>query len=70
MGELRENAEPDITVMLLGNKSDLEGRDVKIEAVEDYITTNKLLYLETSALSGQNVDGAFNTLIKCSCPDI
>lgn len=64
LGELRENAEADITVMLLGNKSDLEARDVKMEAVEDYVTANKLLYLETSALSGQNVEEAFNNLIK------
>jgi Ras-related protein Rab-11A len=29
LSELRDNAEPDITIMLLGNKCDLENRDVK-----------------------------------------
>jgi hypothetical protein len=32
--------------------------------VEDFINVNKLLYLETSALSGQNVDESFKSLIK------
>lgn len=70
LSELRDNAEPDITIMLLGNKCDLENRDVKKETVEDFIVQNKLLYLETSALSGQNVDDAFKTLIKCTYPSI
>jgi GTPase SAR1 family protein len=51
--------------MLLGNKSDLvETREVKQEFVEDYVNKNKLLYLETSAANGSNVDEAFNQLIK------
>ena len=29
--ELRENADPDITIMLLGNKLDMEERAVKME---------------------------------------
>ena len=41
--------------MLLGNKSDLDGRQVKMDTVEDYVNKNKLLYMETSAMTGQNV---------------
>ena len=52
--------------MLVGNKSDLaESREVKEELVEDYVVKNKLFYLETSAATGNNVNEAFNTLIKC-----
>jgi GTPase SAR1 family protein len=43
---LRENAEQKITVMLVGNKSDLvDMREVKAELVEDYVDKNKLYYL-------------------------
>ena len=42
--------------MLLGNKSDLDERAVKFEEVEDFVKENKLLYLETSAMSGENVN--------------
>lgn len=65
LGELKENAESRIQVMLVGNKSDLaESREVKEELVEDYVNKNKLFYLETSAATGNNVNEAFNTLIK------
>lgn len=49
--------------MLLGNKSDLENRDVKRETIEDFVKENNLLYMETSALSGANVSEAFNSLM-------
>jgi hypothetical protein len=43
---LKENADANIAIMLLGNKLDLaESREVKHEAVEDYINKNRLLYL-------------------------
>lgn len=46
LGELRDNAEPRITIMLVGNKSDLaELREVKPDLVEDYVNKNKLCYL-------------------------
>ncbi len=46
LGELRDNADPGITVMLIGNKSDLaDMREVKSESIEDYVNLNKLSYL-------------------------
>jgi small GTP-binding protein len=64
LAELKENADPDITMMLLGNKSDLEERCLKVEEVEEFVAENKLLYLETSAKTGENVSHAFQNLIK------
>ena len=62
---MKENAEPRIKVMLVGNKSDLaDSREVKEEHVEDYVNKNELYYLETSAATGSNVNEAFNKLIK------
>ena len=67
LGELRDNAEARITVMLVGNKSDLaEMRDVKHEVIEDYVNQNRLFYLQTSAATGHNVNEAFTQLIKCN----
>lgn len=46
LGQLKDNAEPRITVMLVGNKSDLaEMREVRQELIEDYVNQNRLLYL-------------------------
>ena len=45
--------------MLLGNKCDLEERDVSDEAIENYVSLNKLIYMETSALNGHNIEEAF-----------
>ena len=42
--------------MLLGNKYDLDERDVSDEAIDDYVSLNKLMYMETSALNGYNID--------------
>lgn len=46
LAELKDNAEARITVMLVGNKSDLvELREVKQELIEDYVNQNRLFYL-------------------------
>jgi Ras-related protein Rab-11A len=46
LAELKDNAEPRITVMLVGNKADLtELREVKHESIEDYVNQNHLFYL-------------------------
>jgi GTPase SAR1 family protein len=64
LAELRDNSEPIITIMLIGNKSDLNARDVKRDAIYDFVTINKLLYQEASALSGDNVEKCFGLLIE------
>lgn len=50
--------------MLLGNKSDLKNRDIKNEDIEKFIINHKLCYMETSAFSGENVENAFNNIIR------
>ena len=44
MSELREHALHDITIMVCGNKSDLEEKGVSAEEVENFMFENKLLY--------------------------
>ncbi|KAL2890912.1 Ras-related protein RABB1b [Ceratocystis lukuohia] len=69
LADLRQIAEPDIVVVLVGNKADLtveEGgngngkREVTRAEAEAWARANDILeYVETSAKSGENVESAF-----------
>lgn len=67
LNDLRQIAEPDIVVVLVGNKADLassDGEDNKREVTraeaEEWARRNGVLeYVETSAKSGENVERAF-----------
>ncbi|KAH6885854.1 P-loop containing nucleoside triphosphate hydrolase protein [Thelonectria olida] len=65
LNDLRQIAEPDIVVILVGNKADLthqedNKREVTREEAEDWARRNGVLeYVETSAKSGENVEKAF-----------
>ncbi|XP_030548034.1 ras-related protein RABA3-like [Rhodamnia argentea] len=64
--ELRAHANHSIVIMLIGNKADLAGdmRAVPIENAVDFAQDQGLFFSETSALSGDNVDGAFLRLLE------
>lgn len=64
MKELRDNTDPNLVIMLIGNKSDLQNRSVDIESAKQYAEKNNLLFFETSALQKTNVDEAFQQLIS------
>lgn len=62
--ELRENADDNVAVGLIGNKSDLAHlRAVPTEEAKNFALENQLLFTETSALNSENVDQAFRELI-------
>ena len=62
--ELRENADPNIIVMLVGNKSDLtEYRSISREDGMNFAKLQDFLFLETSAKTSENVNKSFSTLI-------
>lgn len=64
LSDLRENSDADLSIMLVGNKSDLSHlRAVSQEEAAAYATQNSLLFYETSALSSDNVEQAFVNLI-------
>mmetsp|Transcript_75132 Transcript_75132/g.87222 ORF Transcript_75132/g.87222 Transcript_75132/m.87222 type:complete len:216 (-) Transcript_75132:67-714(-) len=64
LNELRDNAEPHIVVMLVGNKSDLKHqRAVKFEDAAAFAEKNGLAFCETSALNASNVETAFTRVI-------
>ncbi|RZC54695.1 hypothetical protein C5167_013547 [Papaver somniferum] len=57
---LRQHANANITIMLIGNKGDLaHRRTVSIEEGEQFARENGLIFMEASAKTAQNVDEAF-----------
>eukprot|EP00461_Guttulinopsis_vulgaris_P004570 UN04572 len=58
--EARQYASPTMTIMLVGNKSDLSNhREVKYEEGQRFAQENGLIFIETSAKTAENVEKAF-----------
>jgi Ras-related protein Rab-2A len=58
--EVRSKADPNCSVILIGNKSDLaENRRVSQSEAEDFAKAHSLSYIEASAANGENVEEAF-----------
>ncbi|KAI8329463.1 ras family-domain-containing protein [Chlamydoabsidia padenii] len=58
--DVREHANPNTVIMVIGNKSDLESkRQVSREEGERFAKENDLFFLEASAKSADNVEEAF-----------
>ncbi|KAG8966860.1 hypothetical protein FRC03_011181 [Tulasnella sp. 419] len=62
--ELRDHADSNIVIMLVGNKSDLKHlRAVTTEESKVFATDNGLSFIETSALDASNVESAFQNIL-------
>ncbi|TCD70610.1 Ras- protein Rab-11A [Steccherinum ochraceum] len=62
--ELRDHADSNIVIMLVGNKSDLKHlRAVPTDEAKSFAAENGLSFIETSALDASNVEGAFQTIL-------
>nr|KYP75734.1 Ras-related protein Rab11A [Cajanus cajan] len=62
--ELRNHADKNIVIILIGNKSDLENqRAVSTEDAKEFAEKEGLFFLETSALEATNVETAFMTVL-------
>ena len=58
--EIKEQAEPNVIVMLIGNKADLHHlRAVSSEEAHNYAEKHNMHFIETSALDAMNVEPAF-----------
>lgn len=69
MEDLRTNAEPDVVILLVGNKEDLAEKDpaarqVYYEAAAEFAKQNGLLFSEASAVTSHNVKHIFETLLQ------
>ena len=66
LDEVRSNSSKNITVILIGNKKDLEDkRQVSYEEGENFAKENGLMFLETSAKTAYNVVESFNLSAQC-----
>lgn len=62
--DARTLASPDIVIVLVGNKKDLEAdREVTFLEASRFAQENELMFLETSARTGENVEEVF---LKCA----
>ncbi|KYQ94235.1 Rab GTPase [Tieghemostelium lacteum] len=62
--ELRENADRNIEIMLVGNKSDLRHlREVSTDEAKEFSEKHKLTFIETSALDSTNVELVFQNIL-------
>ncbi|KAG0171489.1 Ras- protein Rab-2A [Apophysomyces sp. BC1015] len=59
--DVRQHANPNTVIILIGNKSDLEShkRQVSRKEAEQFARENDLFFMETSAKSAANVEEAF-----------
>ncbi|VDL77741.1 unnamed protein product [Nippostrongylus brasiliensis] len=62
--ELRDHADQNIVIMLVGNKSDLRHlRAVPTDEAKIYAEKHQLSFIETSALDSTNVEAAFTNIL-------
>ncbi|KAK6159666.1 hypothetical protein DH2020_003047 [Rehmannia glutinosa] len=63
--ELRDHADSNIVIMLIGNKTDLKHlRAVATEDAQGFAEKEGLSFIETSALEATNVEKAFQTILS------
>ncbi|GAB2225875.1 hypothetical protein Droror1_Dr00021645 [Drosera rotundifolia] len=63
--ELRDHADANIVIMLIGNKTDLKHlRAVATEDAQSYAEKEGLSFIETSALEATNVEEAFQNILS------
>ena len=58
------NATNKVSIILFGNKCELEKREVTKEEAEKFAKENDIPYIETSAKSGINIDEGFSMIIN------
>lgn len=69
--DARQHANPNMTIMLIGNKSDItHRRAVTTEEGEQFAKEHGLVFLETSAKTAHNVEEAFINTARKICEKI
>ncbi|KAG0820662.1 hypothetical protein G6F29_012210 [Rhizopus arrhizus] len=70
--DIRYHTDPNVVIMLVGNKVDLSksSREVETEEGRSLAEDEGFLFIETSALDATNIDTAFTTLISKLCSNL
>ena len=63
MKDIKENSPNNVSIMLVGNKIDLD-RNVSIQEVNEYAQSEGLLFVETSSKEGRFVEVPFQNLVE------
>ena len=61
---VRNRCDKDVPIILAGNKTDCEHREVDTETVEGLCEEFQLFYIEVSAKTGKNIDEIFSVLTE------
>lgn len=64
MNELQRQGNPKLLIALVGNKIDVQDRQISLQEAQDYAADSQLLYIETSAKLGTNVGHVFTEIGK------
>ena len=65
ISEVREQADPNVVILIVGNKTDLHAqRAISTAQGEEFARANHVMFTETSALSDDNVTEAFNSIVE------
>ena len=65
VNDLKARSDPKLTIILIGNKNDLDDkREVSKDQGEEKAKSFGCAFLETSAFSGDNLDKAFELMVK------
>ena len=62
VNEIKKNGRDDCVIAFVGNKIDVDKREVEQKEVLDYVKTGEILHIETSAKTGENIQYLFNEI--------
>ena len=63
--DIKDEAEEEVVIMLIGNKSDLKHlKEVETEKAAEFAKDKGIAFIETSALDSSNVEMAFQMIVK------
>ena len=62
--EIKNNSNKDVSIVLVGNKIDLNDRKISKEEANEFAFKNGLIYHEASSKEGINIDTPFESLAK------
>ncbi len=62
LDEIKNNCNKDVSIVLVGNKIDLDDRKISKEQGNDFASKNGMMYVETSSKEGININSPFEKL--------